>query len=346
MTAADPFLLPDLASRPFGGSVPYANDELFADSDNLIAAHEPEFVPATFGARGQIYDGWETRRRREAGHDEAIVRLGVPGLVRGVDIDTAHFIGNYPPFAELHGVAMPGYPDVPTLRAAPWRELVGRSPLQGGAHNRFVVDAAAGGDLVTHVRLRIHPDGGVARLRVHGEPLIDPRFIDVAPFDLAALEHGGLVTAASNEFFSSPSNLLMPGPARTMGEGWETARRRDDGHDWVELRLATTGVVRLLELDLTHFVGNAPGRCRVLGRLPGEPWAPILHERAMLPGVRHRLLADELRDVAELRLEVFPDGGMARLRAFGVPSPEGREELARRWLDAFPAGASGWGSAR
>lgn len=338
----DPFRLPDLASRPFGGSVPYANDELFASSDNLIAAHEPTFTPATFGARGQIYDGWETRRRREPGHDEAIIRLGAPGLVRGVDIDTAHFIGNYPPFAALDAVALPGYPDVATLHAARWRQLVPRSALQGGSHNRFTVDLPDEGGLVTHVRLRIFPDGGVARLRVHGEPLADPAFVAVGPFDLAGLESGGLVTAASNEFFSSPANLIMPGPARTMGEGWETARRRDDGHDWVELRLAACGVVRMLELDCTHFVGNAPDRCRVLGRVAGGDWAPILLERPLLPGVRHRLLVDHEREATELRLEVFPDGGMARLRAYGVPTVEGRHELERRWTGALPRAVAGW----
>ncbi len=343
---SDPFdILPDLAARPLGGSVPWANDELFASRDNLITAAEPRFSPATFGARGQVYDGWETRRRRKPGHDEAIVRLGVPGLVRGVDIDTSHFIGNFPPEGSVEACALPGYPDVEALLAAEWRPLVPRSPLVGDAHNRFRVTNAGDdhGQLVTHVRLRIYPDGGVARLRIHGEPLPDPRVLDCGPFDLASLENGGLVTASSNGFFGSPTRLIDPGPARTMGEGWETARRRDGGHDWVELSMATVGVVRLLELDLTHFVGNAPGACRVLGRdtrrADGEPpeWRTILRKTDVLPGVRHRFLVTDEFAANELRLEVFPDGGMARLRAYGYPTSEGRAALGRRWFGSLPA---------
>ncbi|MDQ8046080.1 MAG: allantoicase [Solirubrobacteraceae bacterium] len=345
---SDPFTTyPDLAARPLGGSVPWANDELFASRDNLITWEESEFQPATFAARGQVYDGWETRRRREPGFDEAIIRLGVPGIIHGVDIDTSHFKGNYPPEASVEAAAIPGYPDVDTLLAADWRPLVRRSPLDGDTHNRFHTDDAGvdgerGGGLVTHVRLRIYPDGGVARLRVHGEPLRDPRFLDAGPFDLAALENGGLVTDSSNTFFGDATRLINPGPARNMGEGWETARRRDDGNDWAEIRLATVGVIQLFELDLTHFVGNAPGAARVLGRDTSGPegadaeWHTLLARTDMLPGVRHRLLATNELPATELRLDIYPDGGMARLRAWGAPTTGGRAALGRRWLAALP----------
>jgi allantoicase len=344
---SDPFLtLPDLAARPIGGSVPWANDELFASRDNLVSASESVFSPETFGARGQVYDGWETRRRREAGFDEAIVRLGVPGIIHGVDIDTSHFKGNYPPEGSVEACAIPGYPDVDELLAADWRPLVPRSPLQGDHHNRFHVTAGdtgePGGGLVTHVRLRIYPDGGVARLRVHGEPLRDPRFLDAGPFDLAALENGGLVTDSSNTFYGDATRLINPGPARTMGEGWETARRRDDGNDWVEVSLATVGVIQLFELDLTHFVGNAPGSARVLGRDTSGPdgknaeWQTLLARTDMLPGVRHRLLATSELPATELRLDIYPDGGMARLRAWGAPTAGGRASLGRRWIASLP----------
>ncbi|MDO9355546.1 MAG: allantoicase [Solirubrobacteraceae bacterium] len=334
------FTLPDLASRPLGGSVPWANDELFASRDNLISATESVFSPATFGARGQVYDGWETRRRREPGHDTAIVRLGVPGVVRGIDIDTSHFIGNFPPEGSVEACALEGYPDVTQLLAADWRPLVARSPLAGNAHNRFTIEPTDddAGQLVTHVRLRIYPDGGVARLRIHGEPVRDPRMLDRGPLDLAGLENGGLVTDSSNAFFGSPARLIHPGPARTMGEGWETARRRDDGHDWVELKLAKHGIVRLLELDLSHFVGNAPGACEVLGRdTQGDgEWKVVLTRTDVLPGVRHRFRVTEEFPATELRLNVFPDGGMARLRAYGVLTTIGRAELGRDWFASLP----------
>ena len=158
--------LPDLALRSLGGSVIAANDESFAERESLIRPGRPGFQPHTFGAKGQVYDGWETRRRREPGHDWALVRLGLPGVIRGVVIDTAWFKGNYPPHASVEAVAVEGYPTVAELEAADWMEIVPRSELKGDAEHFFEV---ADERRYTHVRLNIFPDGGVARLRVHGE---------------------------------------------------------------------------------------------------------------------------------------------------------------------------------
>jgi allantoicase len=165
--------------------------------------------------------------------------------------------------------------------------------------------------------------------------------LDRGPLDLAGVENGGLVTDSSNAFFGSPARLIHPGPARTMGEGWETARRRDDGNDWVHVRLAKQGVVRLLELDLTHFVGNAPGACQVLGRDTetygdAADWRVVLERTDVLPGVRHRFRVTEEFPATELRLDVFPDGGMARFRAFGILTTVGRAELGRDWFASLP----------
>jgi allantoicase len=234
--------LPDLASRRLGGSVVDANDELFAERENLIKPEAPAYSTYTFGHKGQVYDGWETRRRREPGHDHAIIRLGAAGVVRGVVVDTAFFKGNYPPEVSVEGTGVEGYPSPAELREAEWLELVPRSPVKGDAQNPFAVEVP---QRCTHVRLSIYPDGGVARLRVHGEVVPDPRFLPAGALDLAALVNGGVVSGCSNMFYSSPTNLISPGEARVMGEGWETARRRDDGNDWVELALAGPGVVRL-----------------------------------------------------------------------------------------------------
>src|SRR3712207_5729159 len=182
--------LPDLAVRTLGGSVVHANDEAFAARENLITPGPAVFDPTAFGHRGKVYDGWETRRRREPGHDQAVVRLGVPGVVQGVVVDTAFFVGNYPPEVAVDGLCAPDGAD--PITADGWEVLVPRSRVEGDAQNAFAVDAAA---LVTHVRLRIFPDGGVARLRVYGEAVPDPRLFDaLGTLDLAALEHGGVVT--------------------------------------------------------------------------------------------------------------------------------------------------------
>ena len=323
--------LPDLASRALGGAVVAANDEFFAAKENLILP-EPPAARTEFGHRGKEYDGWETRRRRTSGHDWAIVRLGAPGIVAGALVDTTHFSGNYPPQAWLEGAAVEGHPTVDELTKAAWEPLLKRSDLAGNTHNHFPVYSDR---RVTHVRLNIHPDGGVARLRVHGTVLADPRLVDAGPFDLAALENGGLVTAVSNEFYGRPQQLIGRGLARSMGEGWETARRRDKGNDWVEVSLACEGVVTLAELDTSYFLGNAPGTASLTGFGPGGA-VEILPRTRLQPDTRHRFVPSSATGVERVRLDVFPDGGMARLRLWGRPTAAGREALGRRWFDALP----------
>jgi allantoicase len=324
--------LPDLAVRTLGGSVVHANDDAFAVRENLITPGPAVFDPSTFGPHGKVYDGWETRRRREPGHDSAIVRLGAPGIVRGVVIDTSWFTGNYPPEASVEGVALDGHPSVDDLLAASWRPLLPRIAITGDSENVFAVESAG---RVTHVRLRIFPDGGVARLRVHGEALPDPALLDaLGTVDLAALEHGGVVTGCSNMFYSSPNNLLLPGPARSMGEGWETARRRDDGNDWVEVALAAEGVIAVAELDTSWFLHNAPGWASLRGRAGDGAWVELLPRTPLRPDTRHRFVLAGARPATAVRLDVHPDGGMARLRLHGSPTESGRALLAARWSAA------------
>jgi allantoicase len=336
---ADDFTrLPDLASRRLGGSVVAANDELFAERENLIKPEAPVYSTYTFGHKGQVYDGWETRRRREPGHDHAIVRLGVAGVVRGVVVDTAFFKGNYPPEVSVEGTGVEGYPSPEELAQAEWVTLVPRSPVKGDTQNPFPVDLPL---RCSHVRLSIYPDGGVARLRVHGDAVPDPRFLATGALDLAALANGGVVTGCSNMFYSSPTNLISPGEARVMGEGWETARRRDDGNDWVELALAGPGVVRLAELDTSHFVGNAPGWASLRGRHGAGAWTELLPRTRLQPDTRHLFRLAGAPEVSAVRLDVFPDGGLARVRLYGDLSARGLTVLGLRWLNSLPEGQAG-----
>lgn len=319
-------LLPDLAGRAVGGGVVWANDELFAERENLIVRAEPEYRPHTFGNKGQVYDGWETRRRREPGVDHAVVRLGLPGVIRGVVVDTAFFTGNYPPFASVEATAVAGHPAPEELTG--WETVVPKSPLGGDRKHFFDVAVER---RYTHVRLTIHPDGGVARLRVHGEPVVDPDLVLPEALDLAALENGASVTACSDMFYGSPTNLIAPGQARVMGEGWETARRRDDGNDWVEVALAAPGVVRLAELDTTHFKGNAPGWASVRGARGDGEWVDLVPRTRLQPDTRHRFRVECDAEVTRARLDIYPDGGMARLRLFGGLTPAGRDALTQRY---------------
>ncbi|MFF1871281.1 allantoicase [Kitasatospora herbaricolor] len=320
--------LTDLADRRLGGAVLAANDELFAERENLLLPEPAEFRPHTFGNKGQIMDGWETRRRRGAGtarphptaedHDWALIRLGVPGIVHGVLVDTAHFRGNYPRQIAVEATELPGTPGPEELLAADWEPLVPRSPVRGHAANGFAV---ASRRRVTHLRLSQYPDGGIARLRVHGEARPDPAWLAaLGTFDLAALEYGGAVEDASDRFFSPPANMIMPGRSRSMGDGWENRRRRDEGHDWVRLRLAGRGVIRAVEIDTGYYVGNAAGWAALHGRDEhGAPddWFELVPRTRLQPDAVHRLLLPGARPVTHVRLDVFPDGGIARLRLHG-----------------------------
>lgn len=334
--------LPDLASRRVGGGVLSANDEFFAEMENLINPAEPLFRPHTFTNKGQEYDGWETRRRRrEPGdHDWAIVRLGLPGVPASVVVDTAFFKGNYPPFAQVEGTGLDGYPEAVDLANAAWETIVPKSPLAGDTRNVFTVDSAV---RFTHVRLRIFPDGGVARLRVHGTPVADPRWLGDLPFDLAALANGGTVERCSNWFFSPPNNMLQPGESLFMSDGWESARRRDDGHDWAVVRLAAAALPRVIEVDTTHYKGNAPDRVSVLGidADTADPddesaWRPLLSDQRLRPDTAHRFRVTADGPVTHVRLNVFPDGGIGRFRVHGRLTDAGRADLVTRWFAALP----------
>jgi allantoicase len=195
----------------------------------------------------------------------------------------------------------------------------------------------------THVRLTIYPDGGVARLRVYGQALPDPRLLPNGMCDLAAAEWGGQVEDCSDTFFGPPTNLLLPGLSRTMGEGWETARRRDSGHDWVTVRLAAPGQIVLAELDTTHYKGNAPGWAALHGAnaQPDGPevedgWLELLPKTALQPDTRHRFALDSNPKVTHVRLSIYPDGGMGRLRLPGHIAREDLSSLALRWFNALP----------
>jgi allantoicase len=320
--------LPDLASRALGGSVICANDELFAERENLIAPEAPTFAPHTFGRKGQVMDGWETRRRREPGSDHAIVRLGCAGIIRRIVVDTSYFTGNYPPEVSIEACGAEGYPAPTELASADWTSIVARSPVAGDSANEFEVTAS---ERFTHVRLTIFPDGGVARLRVHGEVVPDPRLLP-ATFDLASLESGALVSDCSNMFYSSPNNLITPGNARSMGDGWETSRRRDDGNDWVVVQLACAGRIDLAELDTSCFIGNAPG----WARLSDGADVVLLERTPLTPDTRHRFALSNATAVDQVRMDIYPDGGMARLRLWGTPTNEARLRLADRFLVALP----------
>jgi allantoicase len=337
--------LPDLASRALGAAVVWANDEFFAAKENLINPSPAVFTPATFTHRGQEYDGWETRRRRPGApgtagttHDSAVIRLGSPGIVRGVVVDTAFFRGNYPPRCSIDAAWADGYPSPDELAAAPWTEIVPPHPLDGDTAHRIPVGVDGDDRRFSHVRLNMLPDGGIARLRVHADPVPDPDLLDGLTVNLAALRDGARVSACSDMFYNRADKMLMPGEPADMGDGWENARRRDGGNDWVELALTAQGVIDVLDIDTTHYKGNAPHTAKVSAAClaPGTTlrptdWFELLPPTRLQPDTPHRYPLRDPRPATHLRLDVYPDGGIARLRAWGSATPDALSALRLRW---------------
>jgi allantoicase len=317
----------DLASERLGGAVLFANDEFFAPKENLLKPAPPIFIEGKYTDRGKWMDGWETRRRRTSGHDWCIIRLGLPGIVRGVVVYTTHFRGNYPEQCSLEGCTVDRQPTVERLitEEAQWIEILPVSELVGNSTNLFKIEI---NNRFTHLRFKIFPDGGVARLRVHGEVVPNSETLNRhgSEIDLAAVENGGLVLTCSDMFFGHKHNLIMPGQALNMSDGWETKRRRGPGHDWAIIKLGKPGRIRYIEVDTSYFKGNFPDSCsleacKTTGRLLPEhlEWKPVLPRTKLQAHTRH-FFENEILDagtISHVRFNIFPDGGVSRLRVFG-----------------------------
>jgi len=315
----------DLAQPRLGSEVVFATDDFFADKGRLIDPADPVFIPGKYDANGKWMDGWESRRKRTPGHDWCVVRLGVPGLIAGFEIDTRHFTGNYPPGAELE--VCRSAEEVPG-EEADWVQVTERLALNGD--DRIFVPIVHD-DPVTHVRLHIFPDGGVARLRVWGRVAKDWAKVDPDErIDLLAMENGGRGIIANDEHYGRIENLTAPGRGVNMGDGWETRRRREPGHDWAVLELGSAGRIEEVIVDTAHFKGNYPDRffLRAAPDASGTPeeiaaqaesW-PVLLPETKLEADKVHVFRDGLADLGPIRfvrLNIIPDGGISRLRLFG-----------------------------
>ncbi|MFQ5522161.1 MAG: allantoicase [Acidimicrobiia bacterium] len=305
----------DLLSNAVGGHVVACNDQFFAEAANLLKVSEPEWKEGVYTDHGKWMDGWETRRRREPGHDWVVLALGIPGRVRRVVVDTSYFTGNYP---EAFSLEACGVGSDERVDSAGWAELIPRTPLEGDAVATFDVTEP---HRVTHVRVNIYPDGGVARLRVHGHPLPSIGLVcPEEPTDLAGAAVGGQALDASDSHYSDPSNLLLPTKPAGMWDGWETRRRRQSGHDWATFRLGLPGTVERLVVDTTHFKGNAPGWVSFEVSEEGTAWETVIERAPVQPDAVNVVPMEPPAPAAFVRLSLHPDGGVARLRVMGRPA--------------------------
>lgn len=314
----------NLAEERVGTRVLDCSDDFFAEKENLIKRERAIFIPDKYTDHGKWMDGWESRRRRTPGNDWVTVRLGLPGKIRGVDVDTAFFLGNHPPFASIEACEIEGDPDSTTH----WTEILPKSPLKPGSQNLFEIGSSS---RWTHLRLWIYPDGGVARLRVYGEVSVDWGQFDKGELiDLASVAQGGKVLVCNDMFFGPKDNLIAPGRGVNMGDGWETRRKRDlPGHDWCVIALGHAGTVKKVEVDTAHFKGNYPDRClieachatteEVLRDPLKAPWKKLLPESKLQADKQHYFEDEllELGPVTHVKLNIIPDGGVSRLRIWG-----------------------------
>lgn len=318
----------DLAAERIGGKALLASDDFFAGKENLLKPGRGVFIPDKYTDKGKWMDGWESRRKRTRGHDWCIIQLGAPGIIKGVDIDTNFFLGNNPAYASVEAIHASSKTKVKNLAPAKeWVEILPKSPLKPGSQNIFSVSDA--GEW-THVRLNIYPDGGVARFRVYGDVVPRRDMKSNSLYDLASILEGGKAVAASDMFFSPMNNLLMPGRAENMGDGWETRRRRGPGFDWVIIKLGARCVISKIEVDTNHFKGNYPDMCSI--EICNEQNFPVdgmtMHDiewkellpKTKLKGSSRHFFEKELHTsgaATHVRLNIFPDGGVSRLRVWG-----------------------------
>ncbi|MGQ0800970.1 MAG: allantoicase [Pseudomarimonas sp.] len=320
----------NLADARLGATALEASDEFFADKERMLNPAPAQFIPDKYDDNGKWMDGWESRRKRVAGHDWCIVRLARPGRIFGLDLDTSHFTGNYPPAASVdacYGTAENADADA----HSEWLPLLPSVNLGGNSHHYFACD---GTQVITHLRVNLFPDGGLARLRVYGVPEFNPANVDNdGLIDLASALNGGNVIAANNQHFGPASSLLLPGRGIHMGDGWETRRRREPGNDWCLIALARPGLIEAIEVDTCHFKGNYPDRCsiqamQVSGGTPESLvtqamfWPTLLSEQSLHMNHQHYFTNEivPLGPVSHVRFNIFPDGGVSRLRLRGRPA--------------------------
>ena len=326
----------NLADARLGTKIISVTDDWFADANRLFQPTPAVWKEGVFDDNGKWMDGWESRRKRFEGYDSAVIRLGVPGSIKGVDIDTSFFTGNFPPSASLEACFLAeGEPTEHTQ----WVEVLSAVELQGNSHHYHEI---SNDQAFSHLRFNIYPDGGVARLRVYGVPFRDWSSVgDNEQVDLAAALNGGRALACSDEHFGRMSNILNPGRGINMGDGWETSRRRTPGHEWIVVRLAARATIESIVVDTAHFKGNYPDACSLqaadltgtTGDLPTLVTAASMFWQEILP--EQKLAADRIHTfdsqivkqapaVTHVRLNIHPDGGISRLRVFGHVAEGGK----------------------
>ena len=317
--------LVNLASPKMGTKILAFSDDFFGEVTRMLNDKEPIFIEDKYDNHGKWMDGWESKRRRDGGNDWAILKLGSAGIISKIEIDTSYFTGNFPPFFSLEGI----YSETDPNKDSNWKSLIAKTNLIGDCKNNFELNLK---EKFNFVRLQIFPDGGVARIRLFGEVKYNwDEFNNEEIIELSSLRLGGSILAYNNAHYGDVSALLSEGRGKTMGDGWETRRRREPGNDWIIIKLAQKGKIEKIEIDTAHFKGNYPDRASIQAISidknittkdliqSSENWDVILDETKLTADNIHEyeINSNSKAEATHIRLNIYPDGGVSRLRIFG-----------------------------
>jgi len=313
----------DLAQPRLGTKVIYKTDDFFASANRIINPTEPVFKVGVFDKHGKWMDGWESRRKRTAGHDFIIIKLGKPGTIKKVDVDTSHFNGNQPAMISIEGANS----NSNKINQLKWQPLLSKKKTKANSHHYFTVNSDK---VFTHIKFNIFPDGGVARLRLYGS-IAKSSKLKNKKINLASLLDGSSVIACNNEHFGKAENILAPGKAKNMGDGWETRRRRGKGFDWLILNSLDGKEIDKIEISTHHFKGNFPSHCSLqVAYLPNSKnskqivksstkWKYLLKNAKLSANKVHVFKNNLMKKdkINFIKINIFPDGGISRFRIYG-----------------------------
>lgn len=315
----------DVIGSKLGGSVVSFSDEWFAAAENLIKPGAPIRDATRFTYAGAWYDGWETRRHNTAEADWVVLAMGVSSAsLVGCEVDTAFFNGNHAPHISVEATNLAAGA---SIESAKWDEIIPKVECGPTQRQFFVREGGETEETYTHVRLRMYPDGGIARFRLYGR--VHPvRPADISQeVDTASAGQGGVCVAFSDQHFGSVDNLLLPGRGHDMSDGWETKRSRTAGHvDWAIIKLGhKTNIGRVL-VDTAHYRGNFPQYITVESIVSDQEvvscedpsWEMIVGKSKTGPDAEHEYKVEGGKVATHIKFTMIPDGGVKRVRCFGT----------------------------
>jgi len=313
----------DLAQPRLGTKVLYKTDDFFASADRIISPTDPIFKAGVFDKNGKWMDGWESRRKRTEGHDYIVLKLGRPGIIEKVDVDTSHFNGNQPAMVSIEGANS----NLEKTNHLKWQPLLSKKNTKANSHHYFTVNSKK---IFTHIKFNIYPDGGVARLKLYGS-IAKSEKLKNKKINLASLLDGASIIACNNEHFGKAENILAPGKAKNMGDGWETRRRRGKGFDWLILNSLNGKEIDRIEISTHHFKGNFPSYCSLQAAYLATSknskqivnsslkWKYLLKDTKLSANKIHTFKNNLMKKdkINFIKINIFPDGGISRFRIFG-----------------------------